>query len=82
MQGLLTKKDIWYLLNGAEEGRQGADVGREGAIRPGLGVLREDRENMGAEERGLLGEQQDGVVDDDDATPIGGTTRDSRWRPP
>ncbi|KAI9659312.1 MAG: hypothetical protein M1821_001570 [Bathelium mastoideum] len=80
MQGLLTKKDIWYLLNGAEEGREGAGVGRDGGIRPGVGVLREERDNMDAEERGLLGEQTDGVVDD---TPPGdGDVGHDTWRPP
>ena len=80
MQGLLTKKDIWYLLNGAEEGRQGAEIGREGGIRPGVGILREEREEMGADERGLLGEQEEGIIDD--AAPTDGLTGDRRWRPP
>ncbi|KAI9665429.1 MAG: hypothetical protein M1829_005708 [Trizodia sp. TS-e1964] len=43
LQGLLTKKDVWYTLNGAEgEGRQGV----------GDGVLREEGRG---ESRGLLG---------------------------
>ena len=47
LQGLLTKKDVWYVLNGAEEGRTGG----------GAGLLREEGQG---EERGLLGGQEDG----------------------
>ncbi|KAI9815505.1 MAG: hypothetical protein M1827_002639 [Pycnora praestabilis] len=46
LQGLLTKKDVWYVLNGAEEGRQGVE-----------GLLREEGRG---EERGLLGVGDDG----------------------
>ncbi|KAI9799095.1 MAG: hypothetical protein M1833_004289 [Piccolia ochrophora] len=44
LQGLLTKKDVWYVLNGAEEGRTGV----------GAGALREEGRG---EERGLLAER-------------------------
>ena len=47
LQGLLTKKDVWYVLNGAEEGRQAL----------GTGVTREDGTG---EERGLLGRESIG----------------------
>ncbi|KAI9675421.1 MAG: hypothetical protein M1817_001325 [Caeruleum heppii] len=45
LQGILTKKDVWYVLNGAEERTVGG----------GIGALRERGEGVG-EERGLLGE--------------------------
>lgn len=50
LAGLLTKKDVWYVLNEGETGRVGS----------GAGVLREDGQG---EERGLLG--ADGAVDDE-----------------
>lgn len=42
LQGLLTKKDVWYILNGPRDGSQSR----------GIGVLREESHG---EERGLLG---------------------------
>ncbi|KZF21614.1 hypothetical protein L228DRAFT_256268 [Xylona heveae TC161] len=52
LQGLLTKKDVWYILNGAEEDRHGASAG----------IPRENEGSTG-EERGLLGadEASDGT---------------------
>ena len=47
LQGLLTKKDVWYVLDSAEDGQQNI----------GAGVLREDH---GSEERGLLSATTDG----------------------
>lgn len=44
LQGILTKKDVWYVLNGAEERTLGG----------GVGALRDRGEGVG-EERGLLG---------------------------
>jgi chloride channel 3/4/5 len=66
LQGLLTKKDVWYVLNGAEETRRtsggggmaGADVGVE------TGITREDGEG---EQRGLLRGEEGG----DPASPAG-----------
>ena len=55
LQGILTKKDVWYVLNGADETRR-----TSGAPAGGEGVTREDGEN---EERGLL----HGDDEDDDA---------------
>lgn len=49
LQGLLTKKDVWYVLNGAEDRRSGGDL-NGGAI--GAGALRE--EGVAEDERGLL----------------------------
>lgn len=49
LQGLLTKKDMWYVLNGAEETRRSSVVERDGYV---SGVTREEG---GEEERGLLG---------------------------
>ncbi|MCJ1368856.1 hypothetical protein MMC20_000063 [Loxospora ochrophaea] len=46
LHGLLTKKDIWYVLEGGEDGEQ----------KMGGGVLREER---GGEERGLLNDTAD-----------------------
>ena len=62
LQGLLTKKDVWYVLNGAEETRRtsgGGEAVAGGTI--GAGVTREDGEG---EQQGLLrGEQLDDDVD-------------------
>ncbi|KAI9167384.1 chloride channel protein [Paramyrothecium foliicola] len=69
LQGLLTKKDVWYVLNGAEETRRtgaspGGDAGPSGQV---SGITREDGPG---EERGLLrgddiGSDGDGLGDDD-----------------
>lgn len=67
LQGLLTKKDVWYVLNGADETRRTT----AGNVAPGDGVRRSGvaREGTGEdEERGLLREQDD---DDDDARDRG-----------
>jgi len=62
LEGLLTKKDVWYVLNGAEETRR--TMGAEGdAGGFETGVAREDGRG---EARGLLA-RQDG---DDDREPI------------
>ncbi|KAI9706802.1 MAG: hypothetical protein M1820_004773 [Bogoriella megaspora] len=79
LKGLLTKKDIWYLLNGAEDGRAGIEGGFEDSIQPGMGILREEREGMHAEERGLLGDQESGV---DDGSAVRSVSGDRRWIPP
>jgi chloride channel 3/4/5 len=52
LQGILTKKDVWYVLNGAEETRRtmGTDVT--------TGLAREDGEG---EERGLLNNDRESV---------------------
>lgn len=56
LKGLLTKKDVWYVMNGMEEREEGG---------AGLGVsrggLREERDDVDeeSEERGLLGTPQD-----------------------
>lgn len=47
LKGLLTKKDIWYVLDGPDEGRRGHGVGG--------GVL---RENIEGEQQGLLDEDE------------------------
>ncbi|KAK4986612.1 chloride channel [Elasticomyces elasticus] len=46
LAGLLTKKDVWYVLNEGEEGRVGT----------GAGVLREE---AAGEQRGLLGDSEE-----------------------
>jgi chloride channel 3/4/5 len=53
LQGILTKKDVWYVLNGADETRRTASV-PPGRGRPG-------------EERGFLSHDGDDVQDRDDA---------------
>ncbi|KAH6654753.1 chloride channel [Truncatella angustata] len=64
--GLLTKKDCWYVLNGAEENRM--DGGRGGAAADVGGRLGRTREEgVGVEERGLLGRESG--ADDDGLTP-------------
>jgi chloride channel 3/4/5 len=55
LQGLLTKKDVWYVLNGAEETRRSA---RQEGGGTGLGI------GMGfgqGHEEGVLGERDEGV---------------------
>lgn len=68
LQGLLTKKDVWYVLNGAEETRRTSNLpahrasgGARGVMQAG-GIAREDGEN---EERGLLRGRDDGEEGDD-----------------
>jgi len=56
LQGLLTKKDVWYVLNGAEETRR-TTRGEEPAFQTGL-----TREDNQGEARGLL------RTDDDEGT--------------
>ena len=52
LQGILTKKDVWYVLNGADETKRTSTApGRGGASNHGHGFAREDGES---EERGLL----------------------------
>ncbi|KAF2015546.1 hypothetical protein BU24DRAFT_441206 [Aaosphaeria arxii CBS 175.79] len=46
LKGLLTKKDVWYVMNGMEDRDEDAGYGR--------GPVQEDREEEDAEERGLL----------------------------
>ncbi|KAK4230820.1 putative chloride channel protein [Podospora fimiseda] len=65
LQGLLTKKDVWYVLNGAEETRRTARGGATGAVVGGGGGLA--REGGEGESEGLLGVQRD---DDEDLEPI------------
>jgi chloride channel 3/4/5 len=61
LKGLLTKKDVWYVLNGIEENE---DLGASGAI--ARGTLREQPDDDGSEERGLLAspadEEGDGIL--------------------
>ncbi|PBP26940.1 chloride channel protein [Diplocarpon rosae] len=55
LQGILTKKDVWYVLNGAEETRR--TLGADG-MPENMGLTREGGEG---EERGLLGRDGDSV---------------------
>ncbi|CRK47780.1 hypothetical protein BN1723_007760 [Verticillium longisporum] len=53
LQGLLTKKDVWYVLNGADETRRTAGTsGRDGTVETGI-----TRENGDGEAEGLLRER-------------------------
>jgi chloride channel 3/4/5 len=54
LKGLLTKKDVWYVLNGMEAQEDGVGEG------VGRGGLREEREGVDDdnEERGLLGDER------------------------
>ena len=66
LQGLLTKKDVWYVLNGAEETRRTSGLPR--ALGAQTGVTREDGVN---EQRGLLRgeegrEEGDEIEEDED----------------
>ncbi|KAF2465766.1 uncharacterized protein BDR25DRAFT_269848 [Lindgomyces ingoldianus] len=58
LKGLLTKKDVWFVLNGMDE--RDADTGTG----IGRGVLRDQGEDAGSEERGLLSTPTD---EDDDS---------------
>ncbi|KAH6877599.1 chloride channel [Alternaria rosae] len=51
LKGLLTKKDVWYVMNGVDEEREegGAGVGVRGGLR------QESDDDEESEERGLLG---------------------------
>jgi chloride channel 3/4/5 len=73
LRGLLTKKDVWYVLNGMEDdtwdegnGEEHVDAGVGGGVR--RGGLREEGDGVdgGSEERGLLGtpieEEEDGFI--------------------
>lgn len=53
LQGLLTKKDVWYVLNGAEESRK---VNAQGGVTINTGITREDGQG---EERGLLNREEE-----------------------
>ncbi|KAF4638045.1 hypothetical protein G7Y89_g23 [Cudoniella acicularis] len=67
LQGLLTKKDVWYVLNGAEETRKTAGAN---GLSVNTGLTREDGQG---EERGLLnrnGDSEDGASIDPGDTPI------------
>lgn len=57
LQGLLTKKDVWYVLNGAEETRR--TTGTPANLGAQTGITREDGEG---EQRGLLNASD--IVDD------------------
>lgn len=59
LKGLLTKKDVWYVLNGAEETRRTS--GMPGALGVETGITREDGEG---EARGLLGARHEVVPDE------------------
>ncbi|KAL9942502.1 hypothetical protein ACHAO5_007881 [Verticillium nonalfalfae] len=53
LQGLLTKKDVWYVLNGADETRRTAGTsGRDGTVETGI-----TREDGDGEAEGLLRER-------------------------
>ncbi|KAL0931679.1 H(+)/Cl(-) exchange transporter 3 [Colletotrichum truncatum] len=67
LQGLLTKKDVWYVLNGADETRRTGDLGRDVGVQSG--IMREDG---GGEQRGLLRSDghEEGISPGDDREPI------------
>ncbi|TDZ23978.1 H(+)/Cl(-) exchange transporter 3 [Colletotrichum orbiculare MAFF 240422] len=67
LQGLLTKKDVWYVLNGAEETRRTSGFDRDMGVESGI-----TREDGGGEQRGLLrdGGHEEGISPADDRGPI------------
>lgn len=87
LRGLLTKKDVWYVLNGMEDGVWDGDA--DGEFAEGVGVgdgarrggLREEGDEEEGEERGLLGgdveeeEEEDSFIGAD-----GGGRREGRYR--
>ncbi|KAK3357146.1 chloride channel protein 5 [Lasiosphaeria hispida] len=60
LQGLLTKKDVWYVLNGAEETRRTSNP--SGALDGGQGSEGITREDGEGEHEGLL--RGEGMMDD------------------
>ncbi|KAF1983094.1 hypothetical protein K402DRAFT_397017 [Aulographum hederae CBS 113979] len=64
LRGLLTKKDVWIVLNGEEERRRGDGD----AVGGGRGVLRRQE---GAEERGLLGAEGEGDEEEERREGLG-----------
>ena len=64
LQGLLTKKDVWYVLNGAEETRRtsGAAGGGGGAEEGQTGVAREEGEGESAGLLRAVGLGEEGMV--------------------
>lgn len=68
LQGILTKKDLWYVLNGAEETRR--TNASEGIVLP-TGLTREEGQG---EQRGLLNRENDSQdvnsTDEDNDVPI------------
>ncbi|KAK7952521.1 uncharacterized protein PG986_008249 [Apiospora aurea] len=71
--GVLTKKDCWYVLNGAEETRRTAGGG--GSAQNGDGLVAGDRTREmgeGVEERGLLGGRDSADEDELDGDDGGG----------
>ncbi|EJT74293.1 chloride channel protein 5 [Gaeumannomyces tritici R3-111a-1] len=54
LQGLLTKKDVWYVLNGAEETRRTSRLPRDAGVETGI-----TREDGDGEHRGLLRGDED-----------------------
>jgi chloride channel 3/4/5 len=62
LKGLLTKKDIWWVLNAGEAARGGDN------FVPGTGVLREENNDDGDE----AAEQEQGLLDDS-SRPRSGT---------
>lgn len=73
LMGLLTKKDVWFVLNEDEIGGGGRPEDEGARVGMGAGVLREDGDG---EERGLLG----GGTDDGDAGDIRDQALDDRHR--
>ncbi|KAF9871663.1 voltage gated chloride channel [Colletotrichum karsti] len=67
LQGLLTKKDVWYVLNGAEETRRTSGLSRDMGVQSGI-----TREDAGGEQRGLLRDDghEEGTSPADDRGPI------------
>jgi chloride channel 3/4/5 len=64
LQGLLTKKDVWYVLNGAEETRR---TNANDGVGLSTGLTREEGEG---EERGLLNGDVDDISHEGDNVPI------------
>lgn len=68
LQGVLTKKDVWYVLNGAEETRRTMGSDEAGGAGHVGGIMREDGEG---EQEGLLGRRgsDDGGRDREPVSP-------------
>lgn len=64
LRGLLTKKDVWYVLNSQGEKRGVDSSGRAGGIGTGIGRGREERGDELGEYGGLLAREGDGVDDE------------------
>ncbi|CAK7215752.1 chloride channel [Sporothrix curviconia] len=69
LQGLMTKKDVWYVLNGAEESRRSGGGGGGGILGGGAGGGREGVVGGGGDEPRDSEDDDADILDDDPLSP-------------